>query len=122
MVSMDEKGDKNREIDLNNNQYRRLTVMNDHAKGDIREMKKQDFMCLELTFNLDAYTANKILESKLKQASKLKTKSWFEEGVQLLPFKFTWCSHMIWLMTSNGHGHMQSTVERSGHRQARRRF
>jgi hypothetical protein len=67
--------------DPDGNQLWRLTVMTDHAHGYIRVMKKQGFMCQEFTFDSDAYTANKNLESKLKQElrsqnEKLYTKSY----------------------------------------------
>jgi V-type H+-transporting ATPase subunit C len=53
--------------DDDGNQLWRITVMADHATGYIRVMKKSGFQCQEFTFDSDQYTANKNLESQLKQ-------------------------------------------------------
>ena len=53
--------------DEDGNQLWRLTVMADHVTGYLRVLKKAGFQCQEFTFDSDQYTANKNLESQLKQ-------------------------------------------------------
>jgi len=52
--------------DPDGNQLWRITAMTDHVSGYLRVLKKAGFQCQEFTFDSDAYSANKNLESQLK--------------------------------------------------------